>query len=53
MTMDAKGEFKFEKDGRTVQEKMDKYEGKLTEYSSGLTQRAIKKKEEFDKKVKE
>ena len=52
VTMDAKGDFKFEKDGSTVQERMDAYESKLTEYSSGLTQRAIKKKEDFDKKVK-
>ena len=48
VTMDAKGEFKFEKDGSSVQQKMDSYEAKLTEYSSGLTQKAIKKKEEFD-----
>ena len=53
VTMDAKGDFKFEKDGSTVQERMDAYESKLTEYSSGLTQRAIKKKEDFDKKVKD
>ena len=50
--MDAKGEFKFDKDGQSVQERMQGYERKLEEYSSGLTQRAIKKKEEFDKKIK-
>ncbi len=53
VTMDAKGEFKFDKDGTTVQERMDKYEQKLTEYSSGLTQRVIQKKDELDKKIKE
>jgi hypothetical protein len=35
--MDAKGDFKFEKDGSSVQERMDEYEKKLGEYSSGLT----------------
>ena len=37
VTMDAKGEFRFEKDGKSVQEKVDSFERKLGEYSSGLT----------------
>ena len=45
--MDAKGEFKFEKDGTSVQERMERYEKKLGEYSSGLSQRVQKKKEEI------
>lgn len=40
VTMDAKGEFRFEKDGSTVQEKMDNYEKTLEEYTSGVTKRA-------------
>ena len=39
VTMDAKGEFKFEKDGTTVQERMDRLENKLGEYSSGVAKR--------------
>ena len=35
-TMDAKGEFRFEKDGTTVQERMDRFESKLILYSSGV-----------------
>lgn len=35
--MDAKGEFKFEKDGMSVQDKLDIYEKKLEQYSSGIT----------------
>ena len=44
--MDAKGEFKFEKDGSTVEERTKKYEKKLEEYTTGLTQKVIKKKED-------
>lgn len=44
--MDAKGEFRFEKDGRTVQEKMDSYEKKLGEYSTGVKQNIQKKIDE-------
>lgn len=43
--MDAKGEFKFE-DGMSVQDKLNKYEGKLHEYSTGFTKEIQKKKEE-------
>ena len=39
VTMDAKGEFRFDKDGSTVQERMDRLEGKLGEYSSGVVRR--------------
>ena len=39
--MDTKGEFKFEKDGTTVQERVDKYEKKLNEYSTGMTQKVL------------
>jgi len=35
--MDAKGEFKFEKDGSKVEEKTKKYEKKLEEYTTGIT----------------
>ncbi len=44
--MDAKGEFKFEKDGKTVQEKLDQYEKKLSEYSSGMSQEIRREVEE-------
>eukprot|EP00347_Sterkiella_histriomuscorum_P006017 403354387 len=44
-TMDAKGEFKFE-DGASVQDKLDKYENKLYEYSTGFTKEILKKKDE-------
>ncbi len=37
VTMDAKGEFKFEKDGSTVEERTKKYEKKLEEYTTGIT----------------
>mmetsp|Transcript_13882 Transcript_13882/g.13514 ORF Transcript_13882/g.13514 Transcript_13882/m.13514 type:complete len:113 (+) Transcript_13882:164-502(+) len=37
VTMDAKGEFRFDKDGRTVKEKMDSLESKLNEYSKGVS----------------
>jgi hypothetical protein len=37
VTMDAKGEFKFEKDGTTVEERTKQYEKKLEEYTTGLT----------------
>ena len=44
--MDAKGEFKFEKDGSTVEERTKKYEKKLEEYTTGLTQKVLKNKDE-------
>ena len=44
--MDAKGEFKFEKDGSTVEERTQKYEKKLNEYTTGVTQKITKKKDE-------
>lgn len=34
--MDSKGEFKFENDGKTVQERCDDFERKLSEYSTGV-----------------
>lgn len=43
VTMDAKGDFRFEKDGRTVQEKLDAYERKLDEYASGVASRVSDK----------
>ena len=42
--MDVKGDFKFE-NGQSVQEKVDKYEQKLKEYSSGVVQEMTKAKE--------
>ena len=44
--MDAKGEFKFEKDGSTVDERTKKYEKKLEEYTTGLSQKVLKNKDE-------
>ena len=44
--MDAKGEFKFEKDGSTVEERRKKYEKKLEEYTTGLTQKVLKNKDD-------
>lgn len=38
VTMDAKNQFKFEKDGQTVEEKLKKYERKLGEYTSGVVE---------------
>jgi hypothetical protein len=48
VTMDAKGEFKFEKDGTTVEERTKRYEKKLGEYSTGLTEKVLKTKEKED-----
>jgi hypothetical protein len=39
--MDAKGDFKFE-NGMSVQDKLDKYEYKLKEYSSGVVKEMSK-----------
>ena len=44
VTLDSKGEFKFEKDGRTVKDKLDEYENKLHEYSTGM-KKQLKKEE--------
>ena len=44
--MDAKGEFKFEKDGTTVEERTKQYEKKLEEYTTGLTQKVLKNKDD-------
>ena len=43
VTMDAKGEFRFEKDSRSVQEKLDAYERKLEEYASGVAKQVSDK----------
>ncbi len=47
--MDAKGEFRFEKDGKSVQERLDQFEQKLGEYSTGVSNKITdsqKEKEE-------
>lgn len=36
VTMDSKGEFRFEQDGKTVKDKLDDFEQKLNEYSTGV-----------------
>lgn len=50
--MDAKGEFKFEKDGKTVQERLDEYERKLESYSSGITKELIRETKTEEEKLK-
>jgi len=39
VTMDTKGDFRFEKDGKTVNDKLEEFEDKLNQYSKGTTQK--------------